>query len=129
MKEKMECRLRQGIALWDQSLGGAAGKKTGHNLVFSEVTFLGKKQLCFKEFYYVQWRGKRNKRVSDDVLAIYWKDDATSGGVSSATVGYTPKEHAGPSFEGYRHTLNLADNAPPEVIAHEVSVCNFTSEG
>ncbi|KAL1602627.1 hypothetical protein SLS60_006044 [Paraconiothyrium brasiliense] len=120
MKEKIGCRLREAIALWDKALGGGASKGTGHNLAFSEVTFAGKTQLCFKEFYYSHWNGNRNRLVSDDVLAIYWKDTALSGGVSAGTVGYTPKEHTDPNFIGLRHSLTLADNADPAVIAHEI---------
>ncbi|KAJ4348557.1 uncharacterized protein N0V89_009934 [Didymosphaeria variabile] len=120
MKAKIGCRLREAIALWDEALGGGASKGTGHNLAFSEVTFAGVTQLCFKEFYYGHWNGKRNKLVSDDVLAIYWRDTANSGGVSAGTVGYTPKEHADSNYIGFRHSLTLADNADSAVIAHEI---------
>lgn len=121
MKEKIGCRPSEAIALWDEALGGGAGKKSDHNLAFSEARFAGIPQLCFKEFHYGYWNGKRNKLVSNDVLAIYLKDEASSGGVSSASVGYESKEHASPDeLKGFRHQLTIAENVPPYTIAHEV---------
>ncbi|KAF2444500.1 hypothetical protein P171DRAFT_521818 [Karstenula rhodostoma CBS 690.94] len=121
MKEKIGCRLSEAIALWDEALGGGAGKVSGHNLAFSEARFGGIPQLCFKDFYYTYWNGKRNKLVANDVLAVYLKDEASSGGVSSATAGYIPKERvSADQLRGFRHQLTIAENAPSAVIAHEI---------
>jgi hypothetical protein len=127
MKEKIGCGLKEAMVLWEEALGGPAGKDSGHNLAFTEVKFAGKTQYCFKEFYPNYWNGKRNKFVSNDVLAIYWKDTASSGGVSSASLGYMPKEHADPSLGGFRHSMNIAENVPAAIIAHEVRLVQFLS--
>ncbi|KAK7182809.1 hypothetical protein PSPO01_11148 [Paraphaeosphaeria sporulosa] len=121
MKEKIGFRLNQAIALWDEALGGGAGKETGHNLAFSEVKFAGIPQHCFKEFFPAYWNGKRNNLVSNDVLAVIWKDKASSGGVSSATIGCTPRERASPEeLKGLRHRLYIAENTEAHTIAHEI---------
>jgi hypothetical protein len=112
--------LHKALEIWNTALGGGPGKSSGHNLAFSEVTFLGKPQYCFKEYWYHEERGTRNWKVRDDVLSVFWKDEQKTGGVSSATVGYTPKEHD-PDYKGFRHGLFIAENSASDVIAHEVS--------
>ncbi|KAF9731731.1 hypothetical protein PMIN06_008538 [Paraphaeosphaeria minitans] len=121
MKQKMECRLNEAIALWSEALGGGPGKDSGHNMEFSEVHFAGVHQLCFKQFIYKDWTGTRNPLVSKDVLAVFVKDEASAGGVSSATLGYTPQERASPDdLKRFRHRLTISDNNQAFTIAHEI---------
>ncbi|KAF1977217.1 hypothetical protein BU23DRAFT_565344 [Bimuria novae-zelandiae CBS 107.79] len=117
MKEQVKCKFEEAIAVWSDALGGGPGKESGHNLGFAEVTFLGKPQYCFKEFSYNDWKGKRNWKVLDDVLTIYWQDEQRSQGANSATVGYKTKKSP-----GFRHYMNIADNAPIHAIAHELQI-------
>jgi len=109
------------LSLWKYALGGVASAATGHDINFREETIPGTNDplYCYSDWQHDSWQGIPNPDLKDrDVLHVYWKSRAKSGGVTSATTGYEPFPGRKP---GPTNRLTIGEGSSRGHIAHEVS--------